>query len=110
MNDVDIHEFGVLSAIIGQPLEEGTRLALLFDVDEELGVVPRRPRSVRRGHVHLACQLLEHASGNEMFVRLNHLVGCFLGQEIDERLELIVRLENDEVLFLKDLEHAEDAV
>ena len=45
-----------------------------------------------------------------MLVRLNHLVGSLLGQEIDERLELIVRLEHDEVLFLEDLKHAEDAV
>lgn len=45
-----------------------------------------------------------------MLVRFDHLVGCLLGQEIDECLELIVRLEDNEVLFLEDLKHAEDAV
>ena len=45
-----------------------------------------------------------------MLVRFDHLVGCLLGQEIDECLELIVRLEDNEVLFLENLKHAEDAV
>ena len=109
-HDVDVHELGALIAIICQPLEEGSRFALLLDVDEDLGVVARRSISVRRGHVHLAAQLLEHCGGNEMLVRFYRLVGCLLGQEIDECLELIVRLEDNEVLFLKDLKHAEDAV